>query len=100
MPRGRQLLVRYRDNGPEARIRVELRQVSLATGAGTTWGTFDSDAFSQSSSYQVAGLTSTTCSLGGGFDFINNLYFLNVTVDKTGVNGNPGLWMIQVCSLC
>jgi hypothetical protein len=98
-PRGKQLLVRYRDNGPEARITVELRQINLFNGVATSLVMFNSDFLPQMDSYQVGGLSSS-CVTGGGFDFLNNLYFVNVTVEKTGAGGNPGLWMIQVCSIC
>jgi hypothetical protein len=96
-PQAKLLAARYRDNGSESRIVLELRQVNVATGAAATLATFDSDAFAPSSVFQT-NQVATGCALNGGFDFINNMYFLNVQVDKTGSNGNPGLWIIRVCT--
>jgi ABC-type phosphate transport system substrate-binding protein len=91
------LNARYRDNGTESQITLELREVNIFTGVATTLATFDSNAFPPNSGYQTSGVA-TACVLNGGFDFANKMYFINVRVDKTGPNGNPGLWMIQVCA--
>lgn len=91
------LTARYRDNGSEAQIILELREVNLFTGVATTLTTLDSNSFGSSSGYQTS-TVATACTTNGGFDFFNKMYFLNVRVDKTGSNGNPGLWMIQVCA--
>lgn len=88
--------VRFLDNGPEAQIFVALRQVDMVTGVASTIATFDSNAFPASSGFQF-NQVATACQIGGGFDFVNYMYFMNISVSKTGSSGDPGLWLIRVC---
>lgn len=95
--RAKRLLFRYRDNGPEARIVAELRQVNIWTGAATLLATFDSDAFPQSSSFQLQGFW-TACALDGAFSAADYSYFVKVDMTKSGSGGTPALQIIQACA--
>lgn len=90
------MLVRYRDNGSQARVWVFLKQVNLATGAAADLVVFDSDQFSQSNDFQLVQAT-LPCVPGGAFHFFSYLYFLRVQLAKTGSGGLPSLHSIQVC---
>jgi hypothetical protein len=90
--------VRYIDNGPEAQVLVELRQVDVLTGAlSNPWYTFDSDAYPQLSTPQTIQVAASACGLNQGFSSVNKLNFLRVVLRKTGPGGNPQLHMLQAC---
>lgn len=92
------LIVRYRDNGSQARVMVYLKQVSLIDGAVSDLAIFDSDGpgRAQSSNFQSVSVP-MPCVLGGAFHFLDYLYFLRVELTKTGSGGLPSLHSIQVC---
>jgi hypothetical protein len=51
---GAELGVRFRDNGPDARVVVRLKRYNLVTGATATLLTLNSDDFEVSDSFQLA----------------------------------------------
>lgn len=88
--------LRYRDSGSHARVFVALRAQNIFSGATTTLWTFDSDVEPQSSNFLTPGFI-TTCG-GGGFDFENNVYFIEATLTRTTAGTSPALATLQVCS--
>jgi hypothetical protein len=89
-------LLRYRDSGSNARVVVALRAQNIISGATTTLWTFDSDLEPQSANFQIPGFI-TTCG-GGGFDFENNVYFIEATLTRTTTGTSPALATLQICS--
>ena len=79
--------VRFRDNGPGARVVVRMNQINISTGVVSRWVVFDSNVWAPSSGYQVQ---IPTCGLS--FDFSGTWeYFLEATLSKTDATGAPGL---------
>ena len=92
---GIELGVRFRDNGPEARVVVRLRRYALVTGETTTLLTLNSNNFQPQEGFQLR--TALDCSLR--LDFFDYAYFLDVTLTKTGDAGTPALAVIQLASV-
>jgi hypothetical protein len=90
------LRARFRDNGDTNHVVVRLKSQRL-TGADagdiTTLMTIDSDDYPGSSSFQTR---SIWCDGGGfSFDFVNNAYFVEVTMTRSG-SPTAGLAAIQI----
>jgi len=90
------MTIRYRDEGAGAQVRVFLRQYTIGTGFTTTPLVFDSNAFPQLPGFQVRSV-GTACFGGFTFDFVNNVYFVEVELIKTTTAGNPVLGALQIC---
>ena len=91
------LSARFRDNGDNNHVIVRLKSQRL-TGADagdiTTLMTIDSNDYPGSSSFQTR---SIWCDGGGfSFDFVNNAYFVEVTMTRTALPITPGLASIQI----
>jgi hypothetical protein len=89
------LTIRYRDNGPNERVVVRLKEYILAgPGAGTTSTliTLDSDLYPQIPAMQSQSIGN--CGQFGQFEFagpnIIRIYFLEAEITK-GANGSPRL---------
>jgi len=91
------LTARFRDNGDNNHVVVRLKSQRLTgPGAGdiTTLMTIDSDDYPGSSSFQTR---SIWCDGGGfSFDFVNNAYFVEVTMSRTALPITAGLAAIQI----
>lgn len=96
-----QLLLRFRDDGNQARVFARLIEVNLGTGAATTRVTFDSNLFNPSPNFQTAA-SGANLSL----DFGQNAYYVEVTLTKISPivtpfgGGKPALAALQVCASC
>ncbi len=90
------LIVRYRDNGANARVVARLREHILngpQEGQTNTLITFDSDLHPSSGGFQTRAIGD--CGVFPQFQFatpqIVRVYFVEVELSKTGTVGNPGL---------
>ena len=90
------LIVNYRDNGPDARVQVYLREYDFLTAQVTPFKQilFDSDLYAQNNSYQTR--TVGNCGNFGVFDFVPNnqtvhAYFIEVSFSRNNTSGLPGL---------
>ena len=83
-----------RDNGPDARVIVRLKQYGLSTGVTTTLLTLDSNSFPASSRFQVQ-RAGPDCS-GASLNFFENAYFMDVEIIKTNPAGKPALAAIHL----
>lgn len=89
------LSARIADNGPEAQVIVELKQMNSVTGAFQTLAKLDSNNFEPS---HVAQFREVFTELGiPEFDFRNNVYLLDVQLIKTGINGTPLIRSAHIC---
>jgi hypothetical protein len=92
----RALFVRYLDNGPDAQVTVELKQLNVSTGAVSTLITFDSNT--QPATSNTAFVEGTT-GCGFAFDFkwadtqdnpfgfAASVYYFEVKLHKSASNG-------------
>jgi hypothetical protein len=81
---GPSMQIRYKDAGTGERVRASLKGYNIRTGVTTTVLSFDSDAFAQSSSSQLRNTFQTGCFSSFQFNFIDNVYFVEVTLTKSG----------------
>ncbi len=91
------LSVRFRDNGPDARVQLFLKSYNINTGAGTTVLSFDSNTTASSSSYRMQ-------TVGDGcwkpsFDFHNNAYYIEAILTRTSTLGRPALSIMRVSDI-
>jgi hypothetical protein len=85
------LLVRYRDNGPNSRVLVEIRRSNQVTGGNEVVGTFDSDLLPQVMAFQTSAFNYIHT-----FDFDNWVYWLEVTMTRTADDGIPSFALAKV----
>ena len=95
------LIVNYRDNGPDARVQVYLREYDFLTASVTPFKqiVFDSDQYAADNDYQTR--TVGNCGNFGVFDFVPNnqtvhAYFIEVHFYRANTGGNPGLGGLAV----
>jgi hypothetical protein len=86
------LNVRHRDNGPDARVVLRVRQVNLTDGTMTTTAAFDSDTTFVADDYRH----NLVCSRALAFDFYRNAYFVEAQLSRRTAAGNPGLQIISI----
>jgi hypothetical protein len=91
-----ELIIRYRDNGPFARVYARLREHILSgpqAGQTNTLVTFDSDLYAQSGAFQTR--TLGNCGVFPGFRFTQppaiRVYYIEVELSKDGTSGFPAL---------
>lgn len=89
------LSARFADNGAAAQVIVRLQRLNIFNGVTTTLAELNSNAFPPSTVAQTRG-TSFNCQ-NAEFDFVNNIYYLDVPLIKTGSSGNPLVRAIQIC---
>lgn len=81
---------RFRDNGPGANVKLELRRYQT-NGINSVVATFDSDDHPASPSYQ----TQAEC-IGVDWDFNAAAYYIEATLHKSSSAGTPALGMVQL----
>jgi hypothetical protein len=84
--------IRYLDNGQDAQVSATLYELSLATGINSPMLTFNSNSFGASGLYQLQAVG--TCDKH--FNFVENAYFVQVQLKKTGAKGKAGLQAIKI----
>lgn len=90
------LTVKFLDNGPNAHVRVTLKELDLnnSLGFGAHLMTLYSDNFAADDSFQTQ---TTSCPFLFAFDFVNKAYFLEVELERpAGSNGQVGLAVMQL----
>ncbi len=86
-----QLRVRFRDNGPAARVTLGLHRFNSTTGARTNLAVFDSNAYPPMGTHQVKQRCITI-----PWNFEAGPHFIEATLFKSGVLGIPALATIQL----
>jgi len=86
-----QLRVRFRDNGPAARVTLGLYRFNSATGTRTNLAVFDSNAYLPMDTHQVK----QRC-ISIPWNFEAGPHFIEATLFKSGVLGTPALATIQL----
>ena len=89
-----QMGVRFRDNGPDARVLVKLREYRIVNGALSTLLVFDSNDFAPATGWQAQIVNIPANSFD--FDWNNAAYYLEVIIQRTGSGGRPGLGMVGI----
>ena len=92
------MLIRYRDNGPQAQVLLRLRQFDLSTGNTTnptTRAQFNSNNAPQTSGPNFATETINACR-GNPLDFVNNAYFIDAIITKNNATGDAAIGAIQI----
>lgn len=86
------LRVRFRDEGAGSRVRVAI-MASPITGKVATLGTiFDSDNFAPGSGFQTQVISMPAIT----FNFTHFVYWLEVTMTKSGATNQPGFGAAQI----
>lgn len=92
-----QMRIRYKDNGGYSRVIVRLKETAISSGNTYTRMSFDSNSYPSSSSYQTRTIE-VPYWVWWGFDFVNNIYYLEASINKTSSSGDPVLTGIQIWS--
>jgi hypothetical protein len=88
-----QLYIRYRDNGPDARIVARLKSFDAFNGGTTTLLIFDSDDFPQMDQMQSESVADSS----GDTDYVyGSIWFVEVTITRGATAGRPELEAVQV----
>src|SRR5262249_21758281 len=85
----KRLRIRFRDNGPNARVRVFLRSYNLSNGTSQLLLQFDSDTLPASPLYRETTVGDGCFTGDSHFDFSANAYYLEVEVSRTSSAGQP-----------
>ena len=89
------MTVRFADNGAAAQVIVRLIQLNISSGVFSTLVELNSNDFTPSGVAQKQS-RNFNCD-GPEFDFVKNIYFVEVQLKKTAVGGNPLIRAIQIC---
>lgn len=90
---GIQMKVRYLDNGPDASVSAVLYAYNINTGAASGILALQSDSFPASGSYQTR---SVSLCPGIPFDFVSNVYYVEVRLGKRAAGGLASLHLMQI----
>jgi len=90
------MVVRFRDNGDDARVLVKLKEYDFFTGQTVTRLVFDSNDFGPDGGFQREFVTLNNPEWV--FNFVEKAYFLDVVLRKSGSNGRPQLGAIQIAT--
>ncbi|HKO81693.1 MAG TPA: hypothetical protein VJU78_14915 [Chitinophagaceae bacterium] len=88
------LLVRFADNGSSARVVVRLHTFNIRTGVSSILAELNSYNFPPSNVAHAESVSFT-----GEFNFETNIYYIEVHLIKTGINGNPLIRGLQICGV-
>jgi hypothetical protein len=89
------MTARFRDNGNNGRVIVRLRRAPLDGGNTVQMLVIDSNDYPGSSSFQSR--TATGCGDDAfSFDFVNNAYYIEVTMTRTSLPVTPGLASLKL----
>lgn len=86
--------VRFRDNGNQAQVIVNLIEYDYNSGAYRTLLSFDSNTVPAAAGYQVSG--GFDCRPNWHFEFGRKAYFIEATLIRTGAGGQPGLGIVTL----
>lgn len=90
------LRARVRDTGP-AVVFARLMRVNLITGQSTELLTLQSNLFPPAEGFRRLSTGRPPCSDPGFvFNFMQNIYFVEVTLAKNGSNGQPAVAGLQI----
>jgi hypothetical protein len=92
---GKELTVRFADNGPAAQVIVRVQRVHIDTGVLTTLGTLNSNFYPASTVAQTR--TAVVNCQGPELDFQNHIYYIEAQLIKTGAGGTPLIRSLQIC---
>jgi len=91
------LKARFRDNGADAQVILQLKRYSFATGTTSTLLTLNSNDYPSDAGFQLQSKGNCSTQL----NFFENAYWVEVQIKKTGTGGSPSLALIQVIlNLC
>jgi hypothetical protein len=90
------LTVRLADNGPDAQVIVRLQQLNISTGVIILLAELNSNDFDPQTTAQRRGIL-FNCDKPE-FDFVNNVYYVEAQLIKTGPSGTPLIRTIQICN--
>ena len=86
------LKVRFRDDGANARVIVNVIRAGIFGGVGSLGTVFDSDTYTPGSGFQLQEILMPAIT----FDFTQNIYWLEVTMIKTDPLSQPGFGSAQL----
>ena len=90
---------RFLDTGPTQRVLLYLKEVNLQSGNENFLLTFDSDSFSESTSYQTQ-KGPRPCQFTMNFD--ENAYYVDARISNSNGSPSPGveaIWIVRCATL-
>ena len=92
--------IRFRDTGPDARVRVLVRELELGSNR-VLGGVFDSDDVDAGASPDFRGATHCLNPRSNGdpfFDFSGHAYVIEVYLRRVAAGGQPGVQAMQIAN--
>ena len=90
---GLELGLRYNDSGTDERVVARLIRKNLSTGGESPMLTFDSDTKPQAAASRLDRVSDCSSS---GFDFLQNVYYVQVELTKSGTAGVPTIEGLRI----
>lgn len=91
------LALQFLDNGPGARVRAYLSDVTLGTGILRDILVFDSDSYPPSAAYQTQQVSSTTCRSDNVLYVETSLTYVRLELTKSTADGAAAVRIMRVC---